>query len=81
MFENINEPIDVISKFSENKLIPLKFLWHNREYFVKKINLAYSAREGQSKLYYFAVSDEANYFKLQFNSENLNWTLLETYVD
>ena len=91
MLEQINEPIEVIAKFvllrqgfggqAGNKTIPVKFLWQGREILVKKVNLAYSRWEGRIKLHYFAVSDEANYFKLQLNSETLQWTLLESYVE
>ena len=81
MLEQLNEPIDVITKFAENKLTPVKFLWNGREYLVRKINLSYSTWEGRSKIYYFAVSDSMNYFKLRFDSEKLSWTLLESYTD
>ena len=81
MFEQVNEPIEVISKFAENKLIPVKFLWQGREFIVQKVNLTYSTWEGRSKIYYFAVSDSMNYFKLRFDSEKLSWTLLESYTD
>jgi len=81
MLEQINEPIDVIAKFLGNKTIPIKFLWHNREILIKKVNLTYSRVVGRGRFYFFAVSDNTNYFKLQFNTENLQWTLLETYVD
>jgi hypothetical protein len=81
MLETINEPIEVIAKFSGNKTIPVKFLWQGREISVKKVNLTYSRREGRVKFYFFAVSDNTNYFKLQFNTDNLSWTLLESYAD
>ena len=81
MLEQINQPIDIITVFKENKAIPWKFLWQGKEYIIKKINLMYSSREGRGKIYYFAVSDNTNYFKLQFNTEDLKWTLLESYVD
>jgi hypothetical protein len=81
MLEQINEPIEVIAKFSGNTTIPVKFLWHGREILIKKINLAYSSWEGRVKFHFFAVSDDTNYFKLQFDSDNLTWTLLESYVE
>lgn len=87
MFEQINEPVRVLSvceapaKGLDGKLTPLQFFWQNREFQVKTINLAYSVREGRSKIYYFAVSDSANYFKLKFDPEALKWTLIETYVE
>jgi len=81
MLEEINEPIDVIAKFKQGNLIPVKFLWHLREYHIQKVNLSYSSFEGRTKFYYFAVSDGANYFKLEFNTENLQWTLLEADIE
>ncbi|MGE5297757.1 MAG: hypothetical protein ACM3KM_01190 [Acidobacteriaceae bacterium] len=80
-FEQINEPIEVISLFKEGSLVPVKFLWQGKQYVVSKVNLAYHHFEGRIKIYFFTVSDNANYFKLQFNSDSLNWTLLESYVD
>jgi hypothetical protein len=71
----------MVTIFKGNQVIPWKFLWHGKEFVIKKVNLVYAAYEGRSKIYYFAVSDSVNYFKLRFNCDNLRWTLLETYVD
>ena len=81
MLQEINEPIQVATIFKDGKILPCKFFWHGREYLVQKINLTYHHFEGRAKIYYFAVSDSVNYFKLQFNADNLNWTLLESYVE
>jgi hypothetical protein len=80
MYESINQPIHVAAVFKGGKAVPLKFLWNGREYPVAKVNLSYSQFEGRAKIYYFAVSDQANYFKLRFNSDDLGWTLVETYA-
>jgi hypothetical protein len=81
MLEEINQIVEVVTIFKTNQVIPWKFLWQGREYIIRKINLVYSSWEGRNKIYYFTVSDSANYFKLQFNTDNLKWTLLESYVD
>ena len=81
MLEIINAPIEVIATFRQGQLFPAKFLWQGREVLIKKINLVYSSWQGRVKFYYFAVSDNSNYFKLQFNSENLSWILLESYAE
>ncbi len=81
MLETINEPVNVIAKFMGNKTIPIKLLWHDREILITKVNLTWSRWEGRVKFYFFAVSDGVNYFKLQFNSEALSWTLLESYSE
>jgi hypothetical protein len=81
MNEEINETIQVAGLFKDGEFKPLKFLWKNREYVVSAINLAYSRFEGRSKIYFFAVSDNHNYFKMQFDSDSLVWTLLESYTE
>lgn len=81
MLEQINQPVEVVTIFKETGALPWKFLWQGKEYLVKKINLTYSSWEGRHKMHYFAVSDNSNYFKLKFNTDNLRWTLLESYVE
>lgn len=81
MFEQINEPVEVVTAFRASQAVPSKFLWQGREVLIKKVNLAWSHWEGRSKIYYFAVSDGVNYFKLRFDSDKLKWILLESYTD
>lgn len=77
MLETINDPVQVAAVFKAGNIEPRKFLWHNREYPITSINLVYSRYEGRAKVYYFAVSDSANFFKLRFNSDDLTWVLVE----
>jgi hypothetical protein len=81
MYETINDPIHVAAIFKNGQATPLKFLWNGREYRVHAVNLSYTQHEGRAKIYYFAVSDQANFFKLRFDSSDLSWTLVETYVE
>jgi len=81
MVEQVNDPIEVIVKFEQGKSTPCRFLWKGGEFNISKVNLTYSVREGRNKIYYFAVSDNNNYFKLQFSTEDLNWRIVESYVE
>jgi hypothetical protein len=81
MFSTVNQPIQVAAVFKNGQLKPLKFLWQGREFSVRAVNLSYSRYEGRSKLYFFAVNDKSNFFKLEFNSDSLAWTLLECYTE
>lgn len=78
MSEIINDPIQVVAVFKQGKIEPRKFLWNGREYFITVVNLVYSKFEGWARIYYFAVSDSANYFKLRFNSEDMTWAVVES---
>jgi hypothetical protein len=74
-----NDPISVIASFRERDVKPLAFKWGGRDWHVKRVNMVHEDRDGRTKLVYFSVSDEANYFKLRFNSETLAWTLEEVW--
>jgi len=77
----INDPIRVAAVFQDGQCRPVKFAWRGREYLVKKINLVHHHYQGRDKVYYFEVSDDANYFKLQFETDSLRWTLAESYTE
>ncbi|MFH1598617.1 MAG: hypothetical protein ABIB97_06185 [Patescibacteria group bacterium] len=81
MYETINEPIKVLVSFGLNKMRPLVFEWRGKRYIVNKVNLVHCQKAGNDKLYHFSVSDEANYFKLSFNTRDFNWQLEELYYD
>lgn len=81
MFSQINDPIEVVAFMKAGEIRPLKLLWHGREVVIKIVNLSWSRWEGRSKIYYFAVSDSTDYFKLRFDTDKLSWTLLESYIE
>ena len=81
MHEILNDPIDVEVSFFENRVIPRKMVWNQKDYTIKTVNLVHTAREGTKRIYYFSVSDLTNYFKLKLDPELLEWRLVELYTD
>ena len=81
MHEILNDPIDVMVSFSENRVIPKRMRWNQRDYKIETINLVHTAHEGRKKIFYFSVSDLTNYFKLKLDPEHLEWHLVELYTD
>ena len=81
MLELINEPVDVVVSFAQNRVAPRRMRWNRRDYDIKTINLVHTAHEGAKKIFYFSVSDLTNYFKLRLDTENLEWRLVELYSD
>jgi ribosomal protein L24E len=79
--EFINEPVDVLVAFHENRVVPKRMRWNSREYEIRSVNLVHTAREGAKRVFYFSVSDLTNYFKLKLDPEFLEWQLVETYTD
>jgi hypothetical protein len=81
MYDLVNEPVDVLVAFRENRAVPWIMKWHGRKYTIKRVNLIHATREGTKKIFYFSVSDLLNYFKLKFDTETLEWRLVEIYTD
>ncbi len=81
MHELLNDPIDVIVSFKDNRVLPHAMRWNERDYKIDNVNLVHSAREGTKRVFYFSVSDAANYFKLKLDPELLEWRLVELYAD
>ncbi|MDP2708428.1 MAG: hypothetical protein Q8O93_00025 [bacterium] len=81
MHEKINELIEALVDFKGAKVCPKFFKWRGKTYRVEKINLVHCERLGGDKIYYFSVSDNANFFRLAFSTADLSWRLQELYYD
>lgn len=81
MYELINEPINILVSFGQNQILPLYFKWRDKKYKIDKLNLVHKKRDGEDKIYYFNVSNHANYFKLSFSTKSLLWKIDELYYD
>lgn len=79
MYDYVNDPVDVTVDFSWPRVRPKKIRWNNRDYILERVNLIHATHEGDKKLYYFSVSDRTNLFKLRFESDTLEWRLVEIY--
>ncbi len=79
--EYINEPVEVRVDFCGRRVIPRVMNWNDKLYNICSINAVHHSPYGASQRYFFSVSDSSNYFKLQLDTENLEWRLLEMYAD
>jgi uncharacterized membrane protein YfhO len=46
---------------------------------VEKVNLVHHEKQGENQIYYFSVSDNANFFRLAFSTRDLSWKMKELY--
>jgi hypothetical protein len=81
MHEILNDPVDMLVSFSDNRITPKRMRWNMRDYDIKTVNLVHTAREGSKKVFFFSVSDLSTYFKLRLDPEFLEWRLVEMYAD
>ena len=81
MHQLLNDPIDVLVEFNNQKIRPRRVRWGNHIYEMNSVNLIHGAREGEKRIFYFSVSDTANFMKLRLDTETLQWRLVELYTD
>lgn len=67
------EPIEVIVTFGKAGVFPRIIKWGKHRYKILQVNLVHAIKEGAVRIYFFSVSDEANAWKLGFNTESLRW--------
>ncbi len=75
--ERVSEPIRVLASFSESAIKIHFFHWRERIYKIERMNLFHIERNGDTKLYRFAVSVKGNSYELSYNPINLEWRLEE----
>lgn len=73
----MSDPIDVVVAFDQGRARPARFRWDGRVYDVKRVNLIHAFHSGRVKVFSFSVSDDANFWKLEFNTDTLAWRLVE----
>ncbi|MFQ5770426.1 MAG: DUF6504 family protein [bacterium] len=81
-FEEIFEPIEVITFFEQGKLHPLRFKWKGQVYKISRVNSHWSVQEGLSRQYHFSVTAETpDCFELIFDTSDFSWELARVYLE
>lgn len=81
-FEELFEPIDVITYFQKGKIIPLKFRWNGRVYKVQQVNGCWKENQGYGQQYHFSVQvDGSDCFELLFDSNDFSWQLARVCLE
>ena len=75
--EMINENVDVAMIFSRRTgAVPRKMSYRGREILFTRLGLRHPTRQGLRMIHVFDMSDGANDYRLEFDSENLSWKLI-----
>lgn len=82
MITKLDAPISVkiVYNHHQRSFVPKVIQWEGREYPVIKIGLHHTAREGRTLMHFFSVTTPNLFFRLKFNTDNLNWSV-EEYSD
>ena len=82
LFEEIDEPIEVLVTFRGGMMKPLRFKWQNRVYTILEVTGRWTTQVGQFKQYYFSVLGETrDYFEIFLDSRTLLWRLARVCLE
>jgi hypothetical protein len=79
--ELLHDPVDVRVEFSGHRVRPTCVRWGTRDYPMERVNLVHSTKEGEARIFYFSVSDNTTFMKLRFDTQTLEWRLVELYTE
>ncbi|MEI7818553.1 MAG: hypothetical protein WCI47_00350 [bacterium] len=76
----VHEVVDVlaVSKKGQGIVVPIIIKWKNRYYRIREIGLTHPKREGRILHHIFEGTDGNLTFRLNYNTESLQWTLEAT---
>lgn len=81
-YEEIYEPIEVITFFEQGKLHPLRFRWKGEVYKITKVNSFWSVQQGLGRECHFSVTTNSpDCFELTFDTANFDWQLARVYLE
>lgn len=56
---------------------PKVLVWKNKKYWITKMGLHHTYRQGRKLIHVFSVVADQLFFRLEFDSESLLWKLVE----
>ena len=77
----INERIKVAAVFDGRSVVPKWFFWDCRKYDVQKVEHVWQARQGETPLLFFSVTDGANVYEIRLDQKKLEWVLEKVYME
>jgi len=81
-YEEIDNPIEIITFFEHGKLHPLRFKWKGKVYKISRVNSSWIIRQGVERSFHFSVdAGTSDCFEIVFNVSDLNWRLARVYLE
>ena len=81
MLTEVGEVVEVVAVFERTRVVPTVVKWNSAVYKIQSVSMVRSIFDGQTRVYFFDVSDALNHFNLSFNTGTLKWRLEQIYSD
>ena len=82
MYQNLEDPVDVIAIFENQSLKPARFRWRGKVHKVTRVTGSWKSREGTFVIRHFSLLDtDANFFELTYNERLSQWTISKIWLE
>lgn len=82
MYQELNDPVDVLVLFEDGSLKPQRFRWKGRVHRVAQVTGRWKTDKGSAQVRHFALMDEeANFFQLAYDEHSSNWRVTRVWVE
>jgi hypothetical protein len=82
LVERVQEPIEVLTKFVEGKILPLRFRWRGRVFTIERVTGAWSKRVGDHRVHFFSVGvGTRDFYEISYQARTSRWTLENVYLE
>jgi hypothetical protein len=82
MYQEMDDPIDVVVLFQGNKMKPSRFRWKDRVYRISEVTGDWKTDVGAYRIRHFAVVDaSSNFFQLSYDERKGSWVISKIWVE
>jgi hypothetical protein len=82
MYQEMDEPIEVVVLFQNNRMKPSRFRWNGRVYHVSEVTGDWKTDVGAYRVRHFAVVDDSsNFFQLSYDERKTCWVISKIWVE
>ena len=82
MYQDMDEPVEVVVVFQNNRMRPSRFRWKGQVYKISEVTGDWKTDVGAYRIRHFAVVDNSsNFFQLSYDERKTNWIISKIWVE
>ncbi len=82
MYQDLDEPVDVIATFEKGAIKPLRIRWKGRVHKIARVTGTWRSHKGEDRERHFACVDaDDNVFQLTYNDRRTDWVIDKIWVE
>jgi hypothetical protein len=82
VYQELNDPVDVLVLFEDGALKPQRFRWKGHVHRVAQVTGRWKTDKGAFQVRHFALMDEeANFFQLAYDEHAAGWRVTRVWVE